>query len=471
MMFDTLIVNGTSVTVDEQRRVLECGFIGIIGGEIAAVGSMQELPDDVSCGQLIDAAGKALLPGLIDTHGHAGHALTKTVALGTDWTDVVEDVYYACTTPDFWYAEARLAALEKIKFGTTTAVSMIGSVPRIGDLESIDAHFHGVISSGMRSVSGIGSPNPPWPKKSRVWRGGSFTESTINPGDAYDETEVVVRKWHNSNRGKTYAFAMPSRIGISEPNSLELAVEQMKQMRRIAEEYGTRIHAHSYRGDIEFTLKHFPAGLGPDVSLAHCTGITMEEVKILADTGTHVNTGPSTNAHISARCPVVELLDAGANVVICTDGNAPDRTFDLFKDLRICQLLNRNHFNDASLLPAGTVLEMVTIRAAKAIGLDHLVGSLEVGKRADIIFIDVEQAHLAPFFLPVEKLVQAASGQDVTTVIIDGEVVMDQRRLTTMDEKGVLVQAEREMNIALQKSDNPHLLTYRKGLWGGTRYE
>ena len=158
-------------------------------------------------------------------------------------------------------------------------------------------------------------------------------------------------------------------------------------------------------------------------------------------------------------------------MVICTDGNAPDRTFDLFKDLRICQLLNRNHFNDASLLPAGTVLEMVTIRAAKAIGLDHLVGSLEVGKRADIIFIDVEQAHLAPFFLPVEKLVQAASGQDVTTVIIDGEVVMDQRRLTTMDEKGVLVQAEREMNIALQKSDNPHLLTYRKGLWGGTRYE
>ncbi len=464
-MLDLLITNATIVTLDPQHTELHNGFVAVASGNIIGLGSMDQLPSTPVAHRIIDGSDQVVLPGLIDTHTHAGHALTKTVGLGPDWTRRVEDIYYQCTTPDFWYAEARLAALEKLRFGTTTSVSMIGSVPRIGDLEAVAAHFTGAQALGIRTISGVGSPNPPWPKMSRVWRGTKVICEQIEPNMAYADTEAVVKRWHNTNRGKTYAFVMPSRVGLAPPNSPTLAVKQMKQMRRIADEYNTRIHAHSYAGDIRFTHEHFPRALGHDVLLAHCTGLDDEETRILADTGTHVTTGPSTHAHIAAHCPVVELLEQGANVAVSTDGNAPDRTFDLWKDLRILQLLHRNRRHDAALLPAGTVMEMVTIRAARALGLDHLIGSLEIGKRADMIMLDTKKPHLWPFFLPVEKLVQAASGHDVASVIVDGEPLILCGELLTGQQDTILSQAQIQWQRALERGNFRDALCYQNGLW------
>lgn len=450
ILFDILIKGGVIVTMDERMSVLRGHYIGIKAGRISEVGTAESMKD-CAAETVIDASGKAVLPGLIDCHCHAGHSFTRGES-GGGWEVMAEDRYYRCSTPDFWYAEARLAAAEKITFGTTTSVNMIGNTPRIDDEDIVDAHFAGAESMGVRIISGIGSPNPPWPKNARKWHGENFSEYLVNPKDAYAITERVIRKHNNTNRGRSFSYVLPSRIGHTNPNAHELSIEQMNEMRRIADECGVRIHGHSYRGDIAFTAEHCPRCLGEDVFIAHCTGITDEEVRIIADTGTTVVTGPSTVSHINNRCPVTEILELGGKVVVATDGNAPDRTFDLWKDIRIAQLLHRNFHHDASLLPAEKVLRMVTADAARALGLEKNIGSVEVGKCADVIMVNIEQPHLYPFFNPVEQLVNAASGQDVDTVLIDGEIIMLGRRIVKADIKTILSDAEREFENARKRA-------------------
>jgi len=183
-----------------------------------------------------------------------------------------------------------------------------------------------------------------------------------------------------------------------------------------------------------------------------------------------VTSGPSTHSYITARCPVVELMEAGANVTISTDGNSPDRTFDLWKDIRIAQLQHRQHFHDAKLLPAGKMLEMVTVDAAKAIGMDHLIGSLEVGKRADIITVNVEVPHLAPFIMPVQRLVYAASGQDVDTVIVDGDVLMQGRTVHSVHTASVMASAARELELMIERGNHQDKMESPATLWRSVKY-
>ena len=168
-------------------------------------------------------------------------------------------------------------------------------------------------------------------------------------------------------------------------------------MRAVADEFGVPVHGHAYKGDILYAFKHFDI-LGPNLSLAHVTGISDEEIQILADTGTHVLSGPMTNAYINARCPVVELLDRGVNVAFCTDASAPNRSYDLLEKLRIGLWLHRSHFKDADVLTAGKALEMITIDAARALGLDTELGSLEEGKKADVVLINAQKPHLYPLW-------------------------------------------------------------------------
>ena len=465
-MFDLLIEGAAIVTMNPERVVISCGYVGVLEGEIVEIGDISSLGNKTARLH-IAGKGKVLLPGLIDCHCHAGHSFTRGSGIDRNWItnkswlEFSEDIYYRCSTPKFWYAEARLAAAEKIRFGTTTSVNILGNTPRISDMEIIDAHFYGAQSMGTRNISGIGSPNPPWPKIARKWQGKTFTERIVVPEDAYEMTKAVVKKWHNTNFGRTYSFVMPSRIGHAESNSAELSIEQMKSMRKIADEYGTLIHGHAYAGDIAFVAEHCPHCLGKDVFIAHCTGISSEETEILARTGTTVVTGPSALSHVLARCPVTELLEGGGRVVIGTDGNAPDRTFDLWKELRIAQLLHRNYYHDASLLPAQKVLEMVTIDAAAALGMDALIGSIEIGKRADLILIDVDQPHLYPFFNPVEQLVNAASGQDVDTVLVDGEIIMQKKQIMKSNLKQILEEAKREFEAALIRGGYAELFNIR----------
>jgi cytosine/adenosine deaminase-related metal-dependent hydrolase len=183
--------------------------------------------------------------------------------------------------------------------------------------------------------------------------------------------------------------------------------------------------------------------LGPDVHLQHCRGISLEEVRILAETGTHVTHAPSAGQALG-RCPVPELMEAGVNVAVTTDGTSPKTSFDLFQAARKAQLINQALLRDMYLLPVGKLLEMITIDAARALGREDELGSLEAGKRADVAVVDLRQPHLVPSWMPVHRLIYEAVGNDVETVVVGGRIVMEGRRVLTVDEPAALDLAQRE---------------------------
>ena len=442
-MYDLYIKNAVLVTVDPAHTVYQPGYLLVSGTDIAALGPMAELTDEPQAKHVIDATGFALLPGLIDGHGHAGHCMIRNLAdPDQDWDTLMETVYHRYTDEYFWYAEAALAAAERIKFGTTTGVSMIGSTPRCDSLDILAAHFDGAKKTGIRQLSGIGFCDGPWPKHPRLRKNGKWTETTLTPEQAAANTEEAVRRF-NGVSPRQRCIVAPGNITPRPEDTPDFAAWKNRTMTRIAREYGVPLHTHARTGGIQFAWDTTPELFGPTTTLTHSTGLTEREIGIVAESGAVILHGPTTRANIMQRCPVYEVLRAGGEVVIATDGTAPDRSYDLWRDMKVFQVIHRLHENNDRLAPPGRVLEMCTIRAAKAFGLDGITGSLEAGKRADLILIDTRQPHLAPFnVLPEARLVHFAQGQDVDTVIIEGEVVMEHRTLLCCDGAQILADAE-----------------------------
>jgi cytosine/adenosine deaminase-related metal-dependent hydrolase len=469
-MYDILIKNGSVITMDPGRRVLEPGVVAITGNRIAAVGSPGEF-SGAAASREIDATGMCVLPGLVDSHGHAGHSLAKTAAEGPDqnWLEVVENIYLRYSTEDYWYVEAQLGALERLRFGVTTAYSMLGNMPRADDPVYSFRHMEGAKTVGIRDIVGIGPANPPWPKKYSSWNQGKQTNYESDLETAIKTTETVLKAWRAGGFGRTMVHVSPSRVGNLPGLSDEKTLWQHQEIKRLANEYGTAINSHAYAGNIKYARERLDI-LGPNVVLAHCTGISDEEVRILADTGTNVSHCPSARAMTRDRCPAVELLEAGANVALGTDGTGPDRTFDLFKEFRAVMWLHRAHFRDASYMPPGKVLEMATIDAAKSLGLEKEVGSLEKGKLADVTLVNIQRPHLYPWSMPVHRMVYEASGQDVDTVIVDGEVLMEKGVIKSIDENSVLKAAQREYGLALDRSDGWKYTAIPPNFWGKAKY-
>lgn len=474
MKFDILIHDATVITMDERRRVLHHASIGIDQGQICIICSADEAKD-FTAKKILDGSERLVMPGIIDSHAHAGHGLTKTLGTGGigmsgSWDDFMETIYFRGTTTDFWKAEAQLSGLERLKFGVTTGMSMLGSYPRYDDLSYAQAHVEGMVAIGVRDILGIGPPNPPFPKRFVDWHGDSRgPEKVLSHADSFAKTREAVICFHDSNGGLTLCYPTPSGVGYREGLSRDELIQQNAAMKAIADEFSVPIHGHAYQGDILYAYNNFDI-LGPNLSLAHVTGISDEEIRILADTGTHVLSGPMTNAYIKNRCPVVELLDSGVNVAFCTDASAPNRTYDLLEKLRIGLWLHRSHFKDADVLTAGKALEMITIDAAKALGLDSELGSLEVGKKADVVLLNTQKPHLFPLWQEPLRLVYQASGHDVDTVIVNGQLLMENRSVSTVDEKTILAAAQREAEKMLDRTGFQESSGMPKRFWKSTRY-
>jgi len=460
-MLDLLLKNGIIITVDSNHTVYERGYIGIQGDTIVCLGPMGDTTELPAARRVIDMKGHPVLPGLIDGHGHAGHCMTKTMAehLGGDnWENLVEGIYYRYSDADFWYTEGMLAAAERLKFGVTTGVSMVGNTPRIDKVWPIAHSLAGSVKAGIRQYTGIGCANGPWPKFGRTWNeDGSYEEMEVKPKMAWETTEESVKTLNGIHKRQN-CIVSPGRMGYRVWESVEDNIAHNKEMFRIAEKYGVPIATHAYGKDVQFLYDHTPEILTPRLSLTHSTRYSAEEIDILAKTGTYVFHGPTTHANINCRCPIIEMLDKGINVALITDGTSPDRSFDMWRDMKNAQLLHRAHFNDSSLLPCGKVLEMATIEPAKALGIDHLVGSLEVGKRADIISVNTDQPHLAPFgIMPIQRLVYHAMGQDVDLVIVDGEIMMEGRTLTQIDEAELCRHSAEVFAKTMERAGNPEV--------------
>lgn len=476
-MVDMLILHGTLLPMDNQRKIIHDGAIAIKKDRICDVGQAADLETRYDAKRVVDATGKVVMPGLIDTHGHAGHSLLKTVAenQGDDWIPIMETFYKEATTPDFWYVDGMLAALERLKFGTTCGLSYLGSCARTDESIYALKHCEGAQQIGIRDVIAVGPGRPPYPNEYLKWHQGTSEKVHASFEHNLEVTEEIVRKIRNEKDERVDVVLSPPSLTVGsltadgQVQDFPDLLEKIEVMKQVIKKWKLKLHTHAYSPQIKFAEEKLEI-LGPHVSLAHCTGLSEEEIQILARNDTKVCHSPSARSIIPSRCPVVELLNAGVTVAISTDGSAPDRTFDLFKELHQAMSVQRHFFKDENIMPPGKALEMVTVDAARTLGYEQDLGSLETGKKADIVLIDMLKPHLIPMFMIPHRIAYEVSGQDVDTVIVDGEILMENRQISQINELEILERAQEEAEKAITRGNLEKYLEIPDNFWGQTRY-
>jgi cytosine/adenosine deaminase-related metal-dependent hydrolase len=476
MKADTILTGGTIVTMDPERRVIEDGAIAISGGRIVAVGPAADIGRNAA--EVIDVTGHAVIPGLIDVHAHAGHGLIKTMGMhaGNRWEEICGEVYTRVSPPSFWRAEARLSALERLRFGVTTGVSLLGggdTVLRSDDPDHAAAHCRGVVEIGTRSVVAIGPTRAPHPWTYGNWDGGTRRTYEVGFDRQMATCDAVRRDWHGTHDGRIriaaiYPVLRDEHERDMAPQDYAAACDQVRTVRAHAREHGLVFTQDGHwRGSVRRADKL--GLLGPDTLLSHCIDLHDDEIALLADTGTKVAHNPSANASILGRCPATELMEAGTTVALGSDATAPDRSADMFRHMQQAMHYHRRHFRDDRVLPIGQALAMCTIHGAEALGIADRAGSLENGKDADIVTVDLRRPHLYPPNMAVHRLVCFANGNDVANVMVGGEIVLRDGRATRVEEAKVLDDAAREAALMIERIGGAADLQLPPDFWGNPR--
>jgi cytosine/adenosine deaminase-related metal-dependent hydrolase len=476
-MTDILIRGGTVVAMDEARRVIEDGAVAITGDRIVAVGPRAEVEAAHGTARtVIEAKGRAVLPGLIDGHAHAGHALVKTMGGGDSaaWSEACRIIYTTASPPAFWRAEARLAALERLKNGVTTGVSLLGggdSVMRVDDPAHGEAHAAGVGEIGIRAIVAVGPTRPPHPRLYAAWDGPRRRDYPVSFEQQAEVIGTLIERLHGAQEGRlAIATLMPVyREAKHDPAQVALIERQGRIVRDLGRKAGTLFHQDGHqKGSIAMAERMFGLN-GPDAFYSHCTDLTEEDIDSATRTGVSIVHNPTAIAQVRGHCPVPLLLDRGVTVMIGSDGTAPDRGTDMFRHMVMCARLHQRAARDERLMPPGKLLEMITIDAAKGLSMDGQIGSLAVGKKADVITVDLATPHAYPPNMPVHRLVFFANGADVRDVVVDGRILMRERIVAGVDEAEVLAEAAAEAEAMLDRSDLRSMIACDPG-WGRVRF-
>jgi 5-methylthioadenosine/S-adenosylhomocysteine deaminase len=477
-LVDVLITGGTVITMDSTRRVLDDGAFAIRADRIVAIGSTTELLATYSARDTIDAARKIVMPGLIDGHGHAGHGLIKSLGMDQDqFYPITEAVYARGSTEDFWRAEALLTGVERVRFGVTTALSFFGGgdmIMRTDEQRFGDAYLQATQEVGLRYILAVGPRRPPYPSTFATWDGDSARTQTVSFEQQLAVSEALIEKWHGASDGRinlAVAFATHHQDETPVAGADLAALQaQARAARDLSRARGLLFVQDGHTtGTVQFAHEQLNL-LGPDAILSHATELTDQEIALLVQTGTRIVHNPSANAASRRRFQLVELLDAGVTVMLGSDGVAPDRSFDMFRHMFQAMRYHRFHWRDTKVIPPGKVLEMVTIDAAKALGMDDEIGSLEVGKKADVILIDWFRPHMVPMHMPLYRVAYFANGNDVSTVLVNGRVLMRDRVVLSVNESDVLTLAQREADTAIRRMGLEPMLGTPEGFWGRSRF-
>ncbi len=451
---DILIHCASIVTVDPERRVIEPGWIALKGNRIAAIGS----GSPPAAKRVIDKPGLIALPGLIDAHSHSGHGLVRAAgdADGDLWFRICEEIYAGVATPDFWRAEARLAQMERLMGGVTTAVSLLGGgadIMRTDTPDAGDAHCEATVQSGLRTIMAVGPGRLPFPKHfGPDRRPVSFDEQMEVCAELIDRHDDLL------GRRTGVALILPvyaqDHMADHGPEIRRMATA----MRALQDSTGTLLTQDGHRGGT-IALARELGLLSPKAALGHSVDLIPADFEALRATGATIIHNPSAIMSIIGRCPVPELLEAGVTVCLGSDAGAPDRGFDMFRHMAQAMHYHRRHFRDPAVLPDGKALELCTIDAARALGVANEIGSLEVGKRADIVLLDGRKPHLWPPVMALNRITHFANAADVDTVLVDGRVLMDERHVPHMDLEEILTEAEAEADrvfTACGRMDGKH---------------
>ena len=428
-MSESLIIkNAVVVTLNDQNDIFE-GSVLVEGGIITALGESLTAHAD----EVIDARGSALLPGFVQTHIHLCQTLFRGAADDLaliDWLKKRIWPMEAAHTADSLYASARLGIAELIRGGTTCALTM-------ETVHHTEQAFRAAEESGFRATIG----------KCMMDKGEEVpAQLRETADDSIKESLALLERWNGRGEGRIHSCFAP-RFAVS------CTRELLERVATLARENRVMVHTHASENKDEIDMVERETGrrnieylndvglAAPHVLLAHCVHLNDSEFEILRATGTHVAHCPSSNLKLgSGLAPVAEMIERGISVSLGADGAACNNRLDMFTEMRMAALVQKA-LRGPQTLPALTALRMATINGARALGLSEKIGSVEVGKRADIILINLDRFHLTPRPDMVSTIVYSAEASDVDTVIIDGRVVMRERSLTTLDEQTVIRQA------------------------------
>mgnify|MGYP002353557546 FL=1 len=417
---DLLIVGGTVVTMDGGRRVIEDGAVAIKDGKILKVGPRAVVTKNLTAKRTVNAAGKAVIPGLINTHTHAAMSLFRGISDDLDLNDWLTKFIFPAeaknVNEEFVRAGTRLGMAEMIRGGTTTYCDMYYFEDAVADETK---------KAGMRGVLGETIIRFP-------------VSDNKTPEAALAYTEKFITKWKND------PLIVPAAAPHA-PYTLETAT--LKAIKAQSDRLNSTVVIHvaetrKERDDIFAQFGKTPASslasigfLSDRTIAAHSVWLRPDEIDLYKSYGVGSAHCPTSNMKLaSGIAPIPEMIAKDVAVGLGTDGAASNNDLDMWEEMDLAAKLHKVSTNDPKTLPAETAFEMATIRGARALHLDKITGSLEAGKRADIAIVDLDSLNQMPWFNIYSSLVYSTKAADVRTVVIEGRIVMLDRRLLTLNE-------------------------------------
>ncbi|MDT3428374.1 cytosine/adenosine deaminase-related metal-dependent hydrolase [Paenibacillus forsythiae] len=443
-MSGILIKNAELITMNKQEEILRGGDIRIKDDLITEIGrGLAPLAGET----VIDATGRTVIPGFVQTHIHLCQTLFRGKADDLELMDWLRKRIWpleAAHDGESLYYSAMLGIGELISSGTTTIVDM-------ETVHHTDYAFQAIAKSGIRALSG---------KVMMDQKGGDVPEALQEEtGASLQESVDLLEKWNGYDGGRIrYAFSPRFVISCTEP--------LLTEVRDLSARYGVKVHTHASEnlGEIEIVqamtgmrnivyLDHI--GLANErLILAHCIWLDEEERRILRERGVHVSHCPGSNLKLaSGIADTPGLIHEHVSVSLGADGAPCNNNLDMFNEMRLAALIQKP-LHGPTTMDAKSVFRMATIGGAKAVGMEDEIGSIEVGKKADLAILNLYNFHTFPSFDvdPISRIVYSATRADVESTIINGKIVMDRGVLKTVDKETVLREADRSIERLLTRT-------------------
>lgn len=445
---DLIIDGGKIISMNQAREILNNSSIAIQGNKIIAVDEKEIINRNFISENVLNATDRIIIPGLINTHTHMFQTFLRGIGQdlpAIEWLHKAIDPVVEHYTPEDSYLSALLGSVELIKSGTTCIVESNYANPH---KECSDFTIQALIDSGIRGV---------------------FARGIIDTGDLHPaiiqkteseilECERLIKKYNHSHEGKINIWIAPYSISSTTPLAFKLA-------RELANSYGVMLTLHSSTpADIETGIRKYGMSdirfedeigfLGPDVLLVHCCGDLSEETfKIMKKNEVKISHNPISNCYLGEGiAKISEMVDYGIKVGLASDGPCSNNRQDMFEVMKAASLLQKVKYLDPSCITAEKVFDMATIGGAECIGLDSKIGSIESGKLADIVILNPWKPNIVVNQDPISAIVYSATAESVETVIINGKVVLMDRKPLLVNEMDLLSKSQKAADALLTRA-------------------
>ncbi|MDO6963362.1 amidohydrolase family protein [Rhizobium alvei] len=423
-----MILAGESLlTMDAENSVIRNGAVAILDGRIMGVGTLEAMKAAFPAYSLKHLANTVLMPGLINAHAHSGFLRGTAEHLPVwDWLTIHINPMHRVLEPHEAEAASWLCYAESALSGTTTVVDMWRYMD--GSARAAEA-----IGTRLLAVPYVGE------------------HPDYNYFDTLDMNEAMIETWHRKANGRINVWVGLEHLFYSDEAGQQRAIEMAKR-------HKVGFHTHCSEAEVEvggfieaygkrpmYVLEDLGFFEAPQTMLAHAVWLEPAEIELISKYRVSVAHNPVSNMKLaSGIAPIADMLAAGIPVGLGTDGEKENNNFDMFEEMKAASLLGKLHHRDAAAMDSWQSLRMATILGAKAIGLDHEIGSIEVGKRADIIAVRSDTPRMTPFFPDgpyfnlQHNLVHAVRGSDVAMTMVDGKIIVEDGQLKTGDLKAII---------------------------------